>query len=179
MTSNFVITNAILKQTEVDDMAGQRIKKSSDNQDAQWQAVLNRDATQDGKFVFAVSSTGIYCRPSCPARRARRENVTFFRKLEEAEKAGYRACLRCRPKTASGTPQVEMVRAVCRYIEQHLDEAITPDHAWRRVSPKSVSPATNLQGHSRHFAACLYRLLPDEQSQTQSARRPLSNSCHV
>ena len=64
----------------------------------QWQAVLARDANQDGSFVFAVSSTGIYCRPSCPSRRPRRENVTFFRKPDEAEKAGYRACLRCRPE---------------------------------------------------------------------------------
>jgi len=90
-----------------------------------WQAVLDRDNTQDGKFVFAVSSTGIYCRPSCPARRPRRENVRFFGKTDEAEKAGFRACLRCRPRAIGGTPQVEMVRAVCRFIEQHLDEPIS------------------------------------------------------
>ena len=90
-----------------------------------WQAVLDRDNTQDGKFVFAVSSTGIYCRPSCPARRPRRENVRFFGKTDEAEKAGFRACLRCRPRAIGGTPQMEMVRAVCRFIEQHLDEPIS------------------------------------------------------
>ena len=91
----------------------------------QWQAVLDRDASRDGKFVFAVSSTGVYCRPSCPSRRPRRENVTFFRKPDDAEKAGYRACLRCRPRAAGGNAQMEMVKAVCRYIEQHLDEPIT------------------------------------------------------
>lgn len=90
-----------------------------------WQAVLDRDNSQDGKFVFAVSTTGIYCRPSCPARRPRRENVRFFGKTDEAEKAGFRACLRCRPRAIGGTPQVEMVRAVCRFIEQHLDEPIS------------------------------------------------------
>lgn len=90
-----------------------------------WQAVLARDASHDGNFVFAVSSTGVYCRPSCPSRRPRRENVAFFRKPDEAEKAGYRACLRCRPKAADGNSQVQMVRAVCRYIEQHLDEPLT------------------------------------------------------
>ena len=78
----------------------------------QWQAVLARDANQDGSFVFAVSSTGIYCRPSCPSRRPRRENVTFFRQPDEAEKAGYRACLRCRPKAIGGNKQAEMVKAV-------------------------------------------------------------------
>ncbi len=98
-------------------------KESRDNN--QWQAVLARDANHDGKFVFAVSSTGVYCRPSCPSRRPRRENVTFFSTPEEAEKAGYRACLRCRPKAIGGNHQTEMVKAVCRYIEQHLDEPIT------------------------------------------------------
>ena len=93
--------------------------------DFRWQAVLRRDAEQDGKFVFAVSSTGIYCRPSCAARRPRRANVAFFGKPEEAEKAGFRACLRCRPRSVSGNPQAEMVKAICRYIEQHLDEPVT------------------------------------------------------
>lgn len=90
-----------------------------------WQAVLDRDATQDGRFFFAVSSTGVYCRPSCPARRPRRENVSFFRRPEEAEEAGYRACLRCRPKAASGNPQANIVKRIARYIEQHLDEPLT------------------------------------------------------
>ena len=56
-----------------------------------WQAVLDRDASQDGAFVFAVSSTGIFCRPSCPAKRPRRENVSFFRDALAAEQAGFRA----------------------------------------------------------------------------------------
>jgi AraC family transcriptional regulator, regulatory protein of adaptative response / methylated-DNA-[protein]-cysteine methyltransferase len=114
-------TNAILNLTEAD-MPSLSSRARDDNQ---WQAVQARDANHDGKFVFAVSSTGVYCRPSCPSRRPRRENVTFFRTSEEAEKAGYRACLRCRPKAIGGNHQTEMVKAVCRYIEQHLDEPIT------------------------------------------------------
>jgi AraC family transcriptional regulator, regulatory protein of adaptative response / methylated-DNA-[protein]-cysteine methyltransferase len=90
-----------------------------------WEAVLARDANYDGEFFFAVSSTGVYCRPSCAAKRPRRENVTFFRRPEEAEKAGYRACLRCRPKAAGRSPQTETVRQICRFIEQHLDEPVT------------------------------------------------------
>jgi len=89
-----------------------------------WQAVEARDARQDGQFVYAVSSTGVYCRPSCPARRPRRDNVRFFRRIEEAEKAGYRACLRCHP-TVGGNGRLQLVKAVCRYIEQHLDEPVT------------------------------------------------------
>src|SRR5258706_3244736 len=93
-------------------------------EDSQWQAVLERDSGSDGEFVFAVSSTGVYCRPSCPARRPRRENVQFFSRPEHAEKAGYRACLRCRPKSLSGNPQSDGVNEICRYTEQHLDEPI-------------------------------------------------------
>src|SRR5215472_12792047 len=88
-----------------------------------WQAVASRARQADGAFVYAVSTTGVYCRPSCPSRRPRRENVRFFRRIEEAERAGYRACLRCHP--AAGNGRLQMVKAVCRYIEQHLDEPMT------------------------------------------------------
>src|SRR5271157_4625058 len=63
-----------------------------------WQATLHRDARADGAFVFAVRSTQIYCRPSCPARRPLRRNAVFFRTADEAENRGFRACLRCRPQ---------------------------------------------------------------------------------
>ena len=111
-------TNAILNFTEPVNMP-----RTSETQ--RWQAVQSRDASQDGAFVFAVSSTGVYCRPSCPSRRPRRENVSFFHRPEEAERAGFRACLRCRPKTLNGSPRTQMVRAVCRYLEHHLDEPLT------------------------------------------------------
>jgi AraC family transcriptional regulator of adaptative response/methylated-DNA-[protein]-cysteine methyltransferase len=95
------------------------------SEDSRWEAVLARDGASDGKFVFAVSSTGVYCRPSCPSKRPRRENVSFFRHAREAESAGFRACLRCRPTSLAGNPRQELIKAVCRYIEQHLDEPIT------------------------------------------------------
>jgi serine phosphatase RsbU (regulator of sigma subunit) len=63
-----------------------------------WRAVQSRDAGFDGTFVFAVRSTGIYCRPSCPARRPRREQVVFFHLPEAAERAGFRSCQRCQPR---------------------------------------------------------------------------------
>ncbi|HSN76097.1 MAG TPA: Ada metal-binding domain-containing protein, partial [Anaerolineae bacterium] len=62
-----------------------------------WQAILNRERQYDGQFVFAVRTTGVYCRPTCPARRPRRENVHFFDQPAEAEAAGYRPCQRCHP----------------------------------------------------------------------------------
>ena len=111
-------TNAILNSVSETRMA-------RDLETRWWNAVLARDASHDGDFVFGVSSTGVYCRPSCPARRPRRENVTFFHRLEEAERAGFRACLRCRPKSAVRNPQTDVVKRMCRYIEQHLDEPVT------------------------------------------------------
>lgn len=97
--------------------------KQSD--DPRWNAVLARDAAHDAEFVFAVSTTGVYCRPSCPARRPRREKVEFFARPEQAERAGYRACLRCRPKALRGSGQADSVRAICRFLELHLDEPVT------------------------------------------------------
>jgi len=93
--------------------------------DLRWQAVLSRDGASDGKFVFAVSSTGVYCRPSCPSRRPKRENVSFFSHPGDAEIAGFRACLRCRPKALAGNPRQQLVKNICRFIEQHLDEPLT------------------------------------------------------
>ena len=100
-------------------------RSAAQSVDTRWQAVLKRDRALDGAFVFAVSSTGIFCRPSCPAKRPRRENVSFFDHALQAEQAGYRACLRCRPKAVDGNPQSALVRAICRYIEQHIDEPLT------------------------------------------------------
>jgi AraC family transcriptional regulator, regulatory protein of adaptative response / methylated-DNA-[protein]-cysteine methyltransferase len=83
-----------------------------------WQAVKRRDSALDGKFVFAVRTTGIYCRPSCASRPAKRENVTFFLTGAEAEQAGYRACKRCRPeKLGAPDPQVQAVKRACERIE--------------------------------------------------------------
>jgi len=79
--------------------------------DAAWAAVMRRDGRLDGRFVFAVTSTGIYCRPSCPARRPRRENVRFFARNADAEQAGFRPCKRCRPATEV-VPLAERVRAL-------------------------------------------------------------------
>src|SRR5438128_4194228 len=91
-----------------------------------WSAVLSRDASRDGSFVFAVRSTGIYCRPSCPARRPRREQVSFFQIPEAAEQAGFRACRRCHPRHArTDDPQIELARQICHAIDEHDEEPTT------------------------------------------------------
>lgn len=97
-----------------------------DTDESHWEAVLGKDARFDGQFVFAVSSTGIYCRPSCPSRRPRRERVSFFSLPEAAEQAGFRACLRCHPREAHfRDPQVEMAREVCRLIDENEGDPLT------------------------------------------------------
>ncbi len=90
-----------------------------------WAAVAARDRAQDGRFVFAVETTGVYCRPSCAARRPKRENVRFFTTPGEAAAAGFRACLRCRPDEAAADPGEARARAARDYLEAHLDETVT------------------------------------------------------
>src|SRR5260221_4259997 len=94
--------------------------------DERWRAVLARDRRRAGAFVSAVRSTGIYCRPSCPARRARRSQVRFFGGPDEAEGAGFRACRRCHPRSPANDPRPAWVGRICRLIEQHLDDAESP-----------------------------------------------------
>jgi len=87
-----------------------------------WQQVLARDARQDGRFVFAVRTTGIYCRPSCPSRRPRRDSVEFFANPNDAERAGYRACLRCKPTEISSQAQAVLK---ARQILDNADGTVT------------------------------------------------------
>jgi AraC family transcriptional regulator of adaptative response/methylated-DNA-[protein]-cysteine methyltransferase len=90
-----------------------------------WEAVNAKDSRFDGQFVFAVTSTKIYCRPSCPSRRPRRERVKFFDLPDAAEQAGFRACLRCEPRHARLLdPQVALVQRVCRFLDTSQTETV-------------------------------------------------------
>src|SRR5450631_1777386 len=184
-------TNAILTAETLEPMTARQPKPATPSaqaaDDLRWSAVISRDATRAGAFVFAVSGTGVYCRPSCAARRPRRENVQFFVRTEEAERAGYRACLRCRPKSFSGNTESDGVKAICRFIEQHLDEPLTLDRLGKefRQSPfhlqrrfKAVLGIT-----PREYAdSCRLRLLKRNLQAGDSVpaagfmRRPLRNS---
>jgi AraC family transcriptional regulator, regulatory protein of adaptative response / methylated-DNA-[protein]-cysteine methyltransferase len=87
-----------------------------------WQAVRARDRAADGKFVYAVRSTGIYCRPSCPSRKPERAQVEFYSLPEAAEQQGFRACRRCQPRTVRlRDPRTAAVAHVCRAIEARID----------------------------------------------------------
>jgi AraC family transcriptional regulator, regulatory protein of adaptative response / methylated-DNA-[protein]-cysteine methyltransferase len=99
------------------------------NEAIAWESVLRRDRSADAHLLYGVRTTGIYCRPSCPSRRPKRDNVTFFSSPDAAERAGFRACQRCHPNLAKSTDRaVERARV---YIERHIadlsDERITLD----------------------------------------------------
>src|SRR6267378_364465 len=90
------------------------------NEAIAWESVLHRDSSADDRLRYGVTTTGIYCRPSCPSRRPKRDNVAFFSSAEAAERAGFRACQRCRPNHArTANRAVERARD---YIDSHLAE---------------------------------------------------------
>ncbi len=86
--------------------------------DPRWSRVRARDASADGAFVYAVRTTGVYCRPSCGARLARPEHVAFHESAEAAERAGFRPCKRCKPRAPSRDARSEVVTAMCRILER-------------------------------------------------------------
>jgi AraC family transcriptional regulator of adaptative response/methylated-DNA-[protein]-cysteine methyltransferase len=146
------------RQPEVD-------KVRSLDPDTAWAAFMRRDRRWDGRVIGAVSTTGIYCKPSCPARRPKREHVTFFVNTAEARAAGYRPCLRCKPDEV-GRDREAVARAV-RLIEQ-AEEAMTLEtlaaavgyapHHFQRIFKRDlgVSPAEYARGlRSRRTEAAL------------------------
>jgi AraC family transcriptional regulator, regulatory protein of adaptative response / methylated-DNA-[protein]-cysteine methyltransferase len=134
-----------------------------------WAAVLGRDGRFDGAFVYAVRSTGVYCRPSCPSRRPRREQVLFFNLPRAAEGAGFRSCRRCRPAQASARdPRAERVERVCRYIDRHLEG---PLPLARLAGEAGLSP--------HHFQRTFKRLMGISPRQYAEARRLASFKAQV
>lgn len=113
-----------------------------------WQQVLARDPTADGQFVYAVKSTHIFCRPSCPSRRPTRKNVTFFPSPALAEAAGFRACKRCEPSLAAPRldPQAQAIQAAAGYLSEHATERLRLDDVARATG---VPRLTLLRGFKR------------------------------
>src|SRR5690348_1631666 len=102
-----------------------------------WQAVASRDARYDGAFVYAVRSTGVYCRPSCPSRRPRRQRAVLFGAPEAAEREGFRPCRRCDPRSAPGGAESRLISQACKLMEQDSDDPVRIGSVARQVG---VSP---------------------------------------
>ncbi len=135
-----------------------QLQMTSGNANQKWSMVLARDAKADGRFVYAVKSTGVFCRPTCPSRRPRRENVEFFDLPNQAQQAGYRACLRCTPLERNA--QTQKVEAACRYIDKNLDITLSLTAISRHVA---ISPF--------HFQRMFKRILGISPREYQQARR--------
>ena len=102
------------------------LETSMPNPEQCWNAVLARDNARDGQFYFGVLTTGVYCRPACPARTPLRQNVRFYATPADAEQDGLRPCLRCRPlEPPTADRNAVNVAELCRYIETNLDSALT------------------------------------------------------
>jgi len=131
---------------------------TSGNANQRWSMVLARDVRADGDFVYAVKSTGVFCRPTCPSRRPKRENIEFFDLPSPAQQAGYRACRRCAPLERN--PQMQKVEAACRYIDENLDVTLSLTAISRHVA---ISPF--------HFQRMFKRALGISPREYQQARR--------
>jgi AraC family transcriptional regulator, regulatory protein of adaptative response / methylated-DNA-[protein]-cysteine methyltransferase len=153
--------NSFPKRSPAD--PGKSQSNSYPTDDAKWQAVRKKDAHADGCFVFSVSTTGVYCRPSCASRQALRKNVAFHASAAKAEEAGFRPCKRCRPEgpTLAAERSAAMARA-CRLIEES-ENAPTLD-----VLAKSA-------GMSRYHFHRVFKevtgVTPKTYAQAQQARR--------
>ncbi|MDE2745755.1 MAG: methylated-DNA--[protein]-cysteine S-methyltransferase [Chloroflexota bacterium] len=111
----------------------------SSDRERLWAAVQTRDAHFDGHLIYAVRSTGIYCRPSCPSRRPRRAQVAFFATPDEARLAGYRACRRCRPDEAG--EDARLIPRACEYIDTRIDADDALPSLTELTNELSVAPA--------------------------------------
>ena len=116
----------------------------------QWQQVLERDTSADGQFFYAVKSTGIVCKPSCPSRRPTRKQVQFFPTLAAAQAAGYRPCKRCEPErtTPKADPQAKVIAQVTKYLQEHSDERVKLTDVAKATG---VGRLTILRGFKRVF----------------------------
>ena len=110
-------------QDEVPGRRESRVSAYGAREEQAWQQVLARDAGADGRFVYGVSTTGIVCRPSCPSRRPARANIRFFASVDEALRAGYRACLRCQP--AGAHIDAQRVEQLCKHLQKHVGREVT------------------------------------------------------
>ena len=134
--------------------------------DALWAAVAARDASHDGRFVYAVATTGVYCRPSCPARTPLRRNVALFATAAAARGAGYRACLRCRPDDAHG-PTATTVAHARALLDARLDAA--PDE---RTTLAELAAAVGWSpGHLQRAFTQVHGLSPRAYADARRAER--------
>ena len=135
-------------QQMLQDFRRKQRRGESSRTDALWHAVQSRDRGADGEFVYAVRSTGVYCRPSCPSRKPRREQVVFFPLPEAAEQRGFRACRRCRPRTVRAQdPSTQAVARICREIESRIFSNADAGSGENRLTLAALSSTAGISPH--------------------------------
>lgn len=135
-------------QQMLQDSRRKQRRGESSRTDALWHAVQSRDRGADGEFVYAVRSTGVYCRPSCPSRKPRREQVVFFPLPEAAEQRGFRACRRCRPRTVRAQdPSTQAVARICREIESRILSNADAGSGENRLTLAALSSTAGISPH--------------------------------
>ncbi len=141
----------------------------SENEKIRWQAIIDRDPTADGTFLYGVRTTGIYCRPTCPSRRPLRKNILFFATAADAEHGGYRPCKKCAPSKSGPKPPPQAVLQACRLI----DEAEEPPTLALLAEAVDLSP---------HYLHRLFKrtlgITPKAYAATQRAERFRSHLRH-
>jgi AraC family transcriptional regulator of adaptative response/methylated-DNA-[protein]-cysteine methyltransferase len=148
------------QRSNVDLQQLQKSQQGTATDTEKWKAVVERDESKDGLFVFGVRSTTIYCKPSCPARHPNLEQVVFFSHPDEAERSGFRACKRCRPQEARTSARAELIQRTCAYIQANLDEKLTLENLSRQAG---LSPF--------HFQRTFKKILGISPRQYVEARR--------
>jgi AraC family transcriptional regulator, regulatory protein of adaptative response / methylated-DNA-[protein]-cysteine methyltransferase len=159
------------KKTQEDHL---RRMTSSANQAVCWRAVRSRDRKSDGKFVYAVRSTGIYCRASCASRKPGRHQVVFFPTPDAAEQNGFRPCRRCRPRTAHFIdPRVQLVARVCREIDSQLDfDSPTAGGASKRLTLVALGATEKMSPYKLERAfRSVVGITPRQYAYAQRIRR--------
>lgn len=139
-------------------MTAEAIQNAEPIWDRVWQLVVERKSSADALFVYAVRTTGIYCRPSCPSRKPLRRSVEFYPTSELAERAGYRACKRCTP--AREHPQLHVLTAACDYLDRHENQPVNLEELGKAVGLSSF-----------HAQRIFRRYLGITPQQYQQARR--------
>jgi len=133
------------------------------DQEKCWNAVQHRDASNDGRFVYGVMTTGVYCKPSCASRRALRKNVRFYATPEEAERDGLRACRRCKPQQANAGALDERIRKACEIIVRNADQPL---------SLKDIAAQVHLSPfHFQRSFKAIVGLTPKEFHEAERVRR--------
>lgn len=144
------------------------------NDDKMWEAVVNCDASYDGKFYYGVKTTGIYCRPSCKSKLPKRGNVVFFKTKEDAENAGFRPCKRCRPDLLQYDPAAELSERTKELLDHYFNDRVklSSDMKKMGVSRKHLTQVFKQQ----------YQITPSEyliQVRIDAAKQMLQNGISI